>query len=75
MSVRKVYEVIVDGKTVYSGSYAMCCAASEAMYNYLIAGKEHYFAANPDVDMPKLLIASVVSPKDEGKPDPNQYMI
>lgn len=30
MSVRKVYQVLVDGDVVFSGSYAMCCAVFES---------------------------------------------
>lgn len=33
MSVRKVYSVTVNGVTVYTGSYAMCMAAYEAIDN------------------------------------------
>lgn len=31
MSVRKIYQVVVDGKVVFTGSYNMCLACYESL--------------------------------------------
>lgn len=50
MSVRKVYQVLVDGNVVFSGSYAMACSVFESFERW------RDFAL-PDVYVPDVVIA------------------
>lgn len=50
MSVRKEYQVLVDGNAVFTGSYAMACAVYESYEKW------RDFAL-PDVYVPDVVIA------------------
>lgn len=50
MSVRNVYQVLVDGNVVFSGSYAMACAVYESYEKWRDS-------ALPDVYVPDVIVA------------------
>lgn len=50
MSVRKEYQVLLDGSVVFSGSYAMACAVYESFEKW------RCFAL-PDVYVPDVVVA------------------
>lgn len=60
MSVRKVYRVVVDGSSVFSGSYAMAMAVYESFVRY----KDFSGISSPDFVV--MAFTPSIKSKDDG---------